>query len=536
MTHMSPEEFRRYGHQSVDWITDYWMRLESLPVAPDLLPGQIRQKLPNHAPEHGEPFEALLGDMNDVIVPGLLHWQHPRFFGYFPANASGPAVLADLLSAGLGVQGMSWATSPACTELEQHVLDWLVEILGLPDRFRFDGPGGGVIQDTASSAVLVAVVAALHRASKGRVRFDGVKPQQYAIYVTSEAHSAATKAAIITGLGEQALRYVRTHPATLALDVAHLDALVNQDLAAGITPLLTVATVGTTSTVAVDPVADIGRICRKHGIWLHVDAAYAGVAAVCPELRWLNDGVAEYADSYCTNPHKWLLTNFDCDAFWVADRLWLTDALTILPEYLRTAPSESGMVTDYRNWQVPLGRRFRALKLWAVLRWYGVEGLRRHIRQGIGLAAQFAQWIRADDRFELSAPHLLSLVCFRLRPPQDANPNSMNFALLARVNATGTTFLTHAKIRDEVVLRIAVGGTFTELRHAKQSWQLIQQTAAQLQAENGCTVSMKMTTENRASRVDHVHENETTDASHDLTSTDMTEVTRPFGPDDSSAR
>jgi aromatic-L-amino-acid/L-tryptophan decarboxylase len=285
------------------------------------------------------------------------------------------------------VQGMSWATSPACTELEQHVLDWLVEILELPGRFRFDGPGGGVIQDTASSAVLVAIVAALYRASNGRVRQDGVASHQYALYVTREAHSAAIKAAIITGLGEQAVRYVITDPATMALDVAHLDALVKADLAANITPLFTVATVGTTSTAALDPVADIGRICREHGIWLHVDAAYAGVAAVCPELRWLHDGVAEYADSYCTNPHKWLLTTFDCDAFWVADRRWLTDALTILPEFLRNAPSESGMVTDYRNWQVPLGRRFRALKLWAVLRWYGVDGLRHHIRQGISLAA-----------------------------------------------------------------------------------------------------------------------------------------------------
>jgi aromatic-L-amino-acid/L-tryptophan decarboxylase len=285
----------------------------------------------------------------------------------------------------------------------------------------------------------------------------------------------------------------------MALDVAHLDALVKADLAANITPLFTVATVGTTSTAALDPVADIGRICREHGIWLHVDAAYAGVAAVCPELRWLHDGVAEYADSYCTNPHKWLLTTFDCDAFWVADRRWLTDALTILPEFLRNAPSESGMVTDYRNWQVPLGRRFRALKLWAVLRWYGVDGLRHHIRQGISLAAQFAQWIRADDRFEISAPPRLSLVCFRLRPihggpihdgpihdgpAHDADPNSMNRDLLARVNASGTTFLTHAKIRDEVVLRIATGGTFTEFRHAQQSWQVIQQTATQLHAEN----------------------------------------------------
>ncbi|WP_217698476.1 pyridoxal-dependent decarboxylase [Streptacidiphilus griseoplanus] len=477
MTHMTPQEFRHLGRQAVDWIADYWEALDSLPVAPQIAPGRIRSRLPDRPPERAQPFEALLGDLSDVIVPGLLHWQHPRFLGYFPANASGPAVLAELLSAGLGVQGMSWVTSPACTELEEHTLDWLVELLGLPGHFRSTGPGGGVIQDTASSALLVALVAALHRAGKGRVRREGVGGTQYALYITPETHSAAAKAAIVSGLGEQAVRHVATRPGTQSLDVGDLRARITADLDAGITPLMTVATVGTTSTAAVDPVADIGRVCREHGLWLHVDAAYAGVAAVCPELRWLNDGVAEYADSYCTNPHKWLLTNFDCDTFWVADRSWLTGALTMLPEYLRNAPSESGEVTDYRNWQIPLGRRFRALKLWAVIRWYGAEGLRAHIRQGIGLAGLLADWIDADERFELRAPHPLSLVCFRLRTPPGVDGDEANLRLLKAVNATGSTFLTHSKIGDEVVLRMAAGGIFTEQRHLREAWSCILQEA-----------------------------------------------------------
>ncbi|MDX3852395.1 pyridoxal-dependent decarboxylase [Streptomyces sp. AK02-01A] len=479
---MTPQEFRQYGHATVDWIADYWERLESLPVAPDVEPGQVRSLLPARPPERGEPFESLLRDMDDIVVPGLLHWQHPRFFGYFPANTSGPAVLADLLSAGLGVQGMSWATGPACTEMEEHVLDWLVEILGLPDHFRSGSRGGGVIQDTASSALLVSLVAALQRAGKGAVRSDGVGARRYGIYVTAETHSSAVKAAVITGLGERTVRYVRTDPATLALDADHLRTLVLRDLADDITPLLAVATVGTTSTTAVDPVAAIGRVSREHGIWLHVDAAYAGVAAVCPELRWLNDGVAEYADSYCTNPHKWLLTNFDCDTFWVADRAWLTGALTILPEYLRNAPSESGLVTDYRNWQIPLGRRFRALKLWAVIRWYGVEGLRRHIREGVATAARLAEWIRADERFELTAPHPLSLVCFRLRTPPGTDADEAGRRLLDRVNASGTTFLTHSRIDGRITLRIATGGTFTRPHHVEQAWQCLVREADRLLA------------------------------------------------------
>jgi aromatic-L-amino-acid/L-tryptophan decarboxylase len=282
---------------------------------------------------------------------------------------------------------------------------------------------------------------------------------------------------VITGLGEQAIRQVATRPGEQAMDVTHLHELVTTDLAAGHTPLLAVATVGTTSTCAVDPVPDIGALCREHGIWLHVDAAYAGVAAICPELRWLHDGVVEFADSYCTNPHKWLLTNFDCDTFWVADRAALTGALSVLPEYLRNKASELGQVTDYRDWQIPLGRRFRALKLWAVLRCYGLAGLREHIRRGIGHAQHLARWVTADERFELTAPQRLSLVCFRLRAA-----NQANLELLARVNATGITFLTHTKIDERVSLRFAAGGTHTELHHVEQAWRCVQQHAADLLA------------------------------------------------------
>jgi aromatic-L-amino-acid decarboxylase len=467
---MTPEEFRRYGRLVVDRIADYWEQVESLPVLSRVAPGEVAAALPAHPPETGEPVEALLADLDRVILPGVTHWQHPSFFAYFPANASGPAVLGDLLSAGLGVQGMLWATSPAATELETVVLDWLAELLDLPAAFR--GPGGhGVIQDTASSAVLCALLAALHRDSAGAVRRDGVR-DRYAVYVSPETHSSVEKAARIAGLGETALRVLDTDPDALSVTADSLRRAVEADLAAGVRPLLAVATVGSTSTTAVDPVRAMGSLCREHGIWLHVDAAYAGVATVCPELRWLNDGL-ELADSYATNPHKWLLTNFDCDAFYVADPDALVGALTVLPEYLRNTATESGAVIDYRDWQVPLGRRFRSLKLWAVLRWYGAEGLRAHIRSHVELAADLASWVRADPRFEVVAPHPLSLVCFRLAGADDA-PSER---LLAAVNASGEAYLSHTRVGGRYVLRLAIGSTLTARRHVEAAWALLTRLA-----------------------------------------------------------
>lgn len=462
---MTASEFREYGRLVVDWVADYWESVEALPVRAGVRPGEVAAGLPAAAPEVGESFSAVLADLDRVILPGITHWQHPSFFGYFPANASGPAVLADLLSSGLGVQGMLWATSPAATELETVVLDWLAQLLDLPERFR---GGKGVIQDTASSAILCAVLAALHRDSGGAVRAEGVR-ERYAVYLSPETHSAGEKAVRIAGLGGTAIRLLETADQAVLAD--SLRAAVAADLAAGVRPLMAVATVGTTSTTAVDPVAELGAICREHGIWLHVDAAYAGVAAVAPELRWVNDGL-ELADSYSTNPHKWLLTNFDCDAFWVADPEMLVGALSVLPEFLRNAASESGAVIDYRDWQVPLGRRFRALKLWAVLRWYGAEGLRAHVRGHIALAAELAGWVRADERFELMAPHPFGLVCFRLVAGDAATER-----LLQAVNDSGEAYLSHTRVDGAYVLRVAIGGTFTGRRHVEALWTLLRRLA-----------------------------------------------------------
>ncbi|MEV0329510.1 pyridoxal-dependent decarboxylase [Micromonospora echinospora] len=473
--HMDPEEFRRAGHAVVDWIADYWSTLDARPVTSQDPPGTVTAALPPGPPTVGEPIEAVLADLDTVVAPGLTHWQHPGFFAYFPANTSGPSVLGDLVSSGLGVQGMLWATGPACTELETRMLDWLAGLLGLPERFHSSGPGGGVIQDSASSATLVATLAALHRAGKGRWRAVGVD-RRYRAYTSTQGHSSIEKAARIAGLGDEGVRPIEVDPETQAMRPEALRAAIEADLAAGAVPAIVVATIGTTSTAAVDPLPEIGAICAEYGVWLHVDAAYAGAAAVCPELRWSHAGL-EYADSYCFDPHKWLLTGFDCDAFWVADTAELVEALTVLPEYLRNAATESGAVIDYRDWQVPLGRRFRALKLWFVLRWYGVEGLRAHIRSGVALAARFADRVRADDRFELTAPHPFSLVCFRLRGADEPNA-----ALLERVNATGRVYLTHTRVGGRYTLRLAVGSPQTREEHVDEAWELLCATADSLLA------------------------------------------------------
>ncbi|MEW1586091.1 pyridoxal-dependent decarboxylase [Micromonospora vinacea] len=468
---MDPAEFRRAGHAVVDWIADYWATVEHRPVAPGDPPGTVAAALPGEPPTTGgEPVEAILADLDSIVVPGLTHWQHPGFFGYFPGNTSGPSVLGDLVSSGLGVQGMLWASSPACTEVETVMMDWLAHLLDLPQRFRSTGAGGGVIQDSASSATLVATLAALHRASGGRWRHTGID-RRYRAYTSIHGHSSIEKAVRIAGLGSDGTRSIEVDPDTQAMLPDALRAAIEADLAAGDVPAIVVATIGTTSTTAVDPLPEIGTVCAEYGIWLHVDAAYAGAAAVCPELRWTHAGL-EYADSYCFDPHKWLLTGFDCDAFWVADRAELIEALTVLPEFLRNAASESGAVIDYRDWQVPLGRRFRSLKLWFVLRWYGAEGLRAHIRSGVALAERFAERIRADDRFEVAAAHPFSLVCFRLRADDDTNA-----ALLASANATGRVHLTHTRVAGRYTLRLAVGSPQTTEAHIDEAWTLLSEAA-----------------------------------------------------------
>lgn len=463
--HMSPDDFRRWGHALVDWIADYQARVEDFPVQSRVRPGDIRAALPPAAPAHGEPFDAILADVERIILPGVTHWQSPRFFAFFPANASGPSILGELLSAGLGVQGMLWVTSPACTELETHVLDWLVDMLGLPARFRSDGPGGGVIQDTASSATLCALLAARERSTGFRAGAEGCDGRLVA-YTSTQAHSSVEKAMRVAGMGAHNLRLVEVDD-DLRMRPDRLAERIAADRAAGRVPCFVCATVGTTSSGAVDPVPAIGRICRAEDVWLHVDAAMAGTAAVCPEHRWLHAGL-ENADSYCFNPHKWLLTNFDCDCFFVADREPLIRALTVLPEYLRNEASASGAIIDYRDWQIPLGRRFRALKLWFVLRSYGVQGLQAFIRRHVALAAEFEQWVKDDASFELVVPRTLNLVCFRKR-----GTNADNEALLKRLNDSGRVFLSHTVIGGQYTLRFCVGQTYTEAEHVAAAWELI---------------------------------------------------------------
>ena len=469
--HMSPEEFRRHGYQVIDWIADYQQQVSDFPVLSQVEPGWVRSQLPAAAPEVGEGFQGVLADLDRILMPAITHWQHPSFFAFFPANATGPAILGDLLASGLGVQGMLWATSPAATELETHVMDWLARLLDLPASFRSDGAGGGVIQSTASDAALVALLAALHKVSDGTSETQGVAAGRYTVYTSHQTHSSVEKACRVAGLGSTALRKIDTDPSTQSAVADHLAELITADLAAGYVPALVVASIGATGTGALDPVADLAELAHRHGAWLHVDAAWAGVAAVCDELRFINAGV-EQADSYATNPHKWLLTNFDCNAFWVADRTALVGALSILPEYLRNAASESGAVIDYRDWQVPLGRRFRALKLWAVLRWYGAEGLRAHIRTHVALAADFAGWVAADERFELVAPHPLALVTFRLKAGDEATRS-----LLDAVNSTGRAYLSHALVNGQVAIRLAIGSVNTERRHVEQVWELLSSRA-----------------------------------------------------------
>ncbi len=468
--HMSPDDFRRYGHAVIDWIADYYSKIESFPVLSGVEPGQIRASLPQNAPTKGEAFDALLGDVQKLILPGVTHWQSPNFYAYFPCNASGPAILGDLLSSGLGVQGMLWATSPACTELETHVLDWMVPMLGLPERFLSTNTGGGVIQDTASGASLCALLAGRERATQYASNARGCDGKLVA-YCSTQTHSSVEKAAKITGLGAENLRAIAVDD-NFAMRADQLARQIAQDKAAGRVPCFVCATVGTTSSNAIDPVPEIARICREHAIWLHVDAAMSGTAALCPEFRNIHQGV-EFADSYCFNPHKWMFTNFDCDAFYVADRKALIQTLSVLPEYLRNQATESGAVIDYRDWQIPLGRRFRALKLWFVIRHYGVEGLQHHVRQHVALAQQFAGWVRQDDRFELAAPVPLNLICFRLKAGDTANQ-----VLLDRLNRSGELYLTHTKLNDRFTLRMSVGQTNTQARHVEHAWGRIQQEAS----------------------------------------------------------
>lgn len=467
---MTPEEFRQNGRALIDWIADYVETIERHPVASTVEPGAIRAALPAHPPATTEPFAAVLADLDRVIVPGLTHWQHPSFFAYFPSNSTYESILGELASAGLGVNGMLWATSPAATELEQLMLDWMVELLGLPERFRNDGGvGGGVIQGTASEATLCAILAARERASRGTTNHQGVRGDLVA-YTTSEAHSSIEKGLRIAGIGSDNLRRVPTDDAFAMRPDALADAIA-RDRADGLVPFVVIATAGSTSSLAFDPVPAIGEICQREQVWLHVDAAMAGIAALAPAHRFVNAGL-ERADSYCTNPHKWMGVNFDCDLFWVADRAALIDALSILPEYLRTAATDAGTAVDLRDWGIPLGRRFRALKLWFTIRSLGIADVQAMIERHLALASDVAEWVAADARFELAAPPMLNLVCFRHVDGDEVTDRVINEA-----NASGQALFTRTVLRGHSAIRFCIGGRRTEARHVEAGWKLLQSLA-----------------------------------------------------------
>jgi len=469
---MDPESFRRHGHRVVDWLAEYLASPAQYPVLAQVSPGDVAAKLPSNAPENGESFDAIFADFQRIIVPGLTHWNHPGFFAYFAITASGPGILAEMLAAGLNVQAMLWRTSPAATELEEVALGWLRDLMGLPASFD------GVIYDTASVSTLHALAAARHGALPD-VRNRGVSGAPR-IYCTEHTHSSIDKAVLTLGLGLQSIRRVPVDTG-LAMQPHALDAAIAEDLAADLTPLAVVSTVGTTSSTAIDDVAAIADVCERRGVWLHVDAAYAGPMAIVPEYRHILAGAAR-ADSLVVNPHKWLFTPFDLSALYCRRMDVLRAAFSLVPEYLQTP--ESGRVRNLMDTGVQLGRRFRALKLWMVLRYFGAEGIRERLLEHCRLACMFAGWVDADPAFERSADVPFSVVCFRhVRPgASDEAIDALNAQLLDEVNASGEVFLSHTRLHGRYTLRLAVGNLRTTERHVARAWELLRGGAARLSA------------------------------------------------------
>ncbi len=466
--------FRKHAHEFVDWMADYLENIEKLPVKSQVKPGDIFSQIPDQPPQNGESINDIFEDFKKIILPGMTHWQSPNFFAYFTANSSFSSVLAEMLTSTMAAQCMVWETSPAAAELEEKMINWLRDMIGLPADFN------GVIHDTASTATLVALLTAREKFSGYRINEEGFSGEQlFRIYCSTEAHSSIEKAVKMAGFGRKNLVKVKVDKA-LAICPEKLQEAVDKDIRKGNIPLCVVAALGTTGTVAIDPLEPLGEICKRHGIWLHVDAAYAGTALVLPEQRWMIRGI-ERVDSFVFNPHKWMFTNFDCSAYYVKDTKALIRTFEILPEYLRTGGR--GQVNDYRDWGIQLGRRFRALKLWFVIRDYGVDGLQQKIRDHLAWAGELSEQIKQSKDFELFEPQHMGLVCFRYSPPGEEDTgklNQLNQDLMEDLNSSGKIFLTHTKVNGLVTLRMVVGQTNVTKDHVLNAWKLILKTAKKI--------------------------------------------------------
>jgi aromatic-L-amino-acid/L-tryptophan decarboxylase len=467
---MNNGDFKKYAHELSDWMANYLNTIDTYPVKPDILPGDVAAQLPKQAPADSESFDRIFDDFKSIIVPNMTHWQHPRFFGYFPANNSEPSILAEMLTATMGAQCMVWLTSPAAEELETRMMEWLRSMLGLPECFT------GVIQDSSSSSALVAILSAREKKSGYRINKEGFTGERFRVYTSSQAHSSVDKGVRAAGIGSDNLVKIDTDE-NFAMIPAMLEAAIIKDCAAGYTPLCVVSTIGTTSSTAVDPIAEISKICVQYGCWHHIDASYAGTALLLPEMRWMSVGV-EDADSFVFNPHKWMFTNFDCSAYFVRDKNALVNTFAISPEYLKTA--QDSQVCNYRDWGIPLGRRFRSLKLWFVIRSYGVSGLRELIRSHITNGQWFKDAVDTTPGFERMALAPLNLICFRYKPKgmtDESSIDAFNIKLMQQLNDSGSMLLTHTKLNGRFAIRFVAAQTHSKLEHVKEAWKVIKKTA-----------------------------------------------------------
>lgn len=470
---MTSDEFRKHAHELVDWMARYMDEVEKYPVKSIVKPGEIFSKLPDDPPVKPESFESFMKDMDEIIMPGITHWQSPNFYAYFPANTSAPSILAEMIMATLGAQCMIWETSPSAAELEEKMMIWLRDLIRLPKTFE------GVIQDSASTATLAAILTAREKATDFTANDEGAAALYgLRIYCSEQTHSSIEKAVRISGIGRKNLVRIPVRK-DFTMDVQKLRDAIENDKKAGLKPCCVIATIGTTGTTAIDPLKPIGRICAENGIWLHVDAAMGGTALILPEYQWMLDG-REFIDSIVFNPHKWMFTGFDCSAYFVKNPAYLIKTFEILPEYLKTRTR--GAVNDYRDWGVPLGRRFRALKLWSVIRMYGAEGLRDKVRGHIRIAKRLAELIMRENDFQILAPVTLNVVCFRYKPSglSDEELNLLNETLNHRLNDEGKIYLTHTTVNGVYTLRMVTGQTNVTPEHVERAWKLIVKTAREL--------------------------------------------------------